>query len=468
MEHIEEKILELYVLEADEVKDSRSEIELHLKKCAGCASLHQEMMKYYEEVNQIREERAEETSQALTLRSMIVRVPPFADRAPVQHVRATLPARVVLFIIRHPVVSSTTLVAMFLAGLLLMAPKTAIKDSDPAYARAKDEFLIAYNKEGQELWRKHIDREYGINYNTWIKPEYTITTIDVDKDGSNEVLSIRGWLSNKQYRNVVLCFNSDGSERWRYELHRNVTIGGVQYFDDWWFYLMAVGDYDGDGKLEVIAAACDATWFPNVLVRLNASDGSFVSEYWHNGMLHEFQHRDIDGDGVEELFFAGQNNRLQGACVVVLDPRHIEGNAPAPQAFMPQGIPPAQEEYYLLLPPTDLKPYWSDITNEVMGLIMEANGRLEVVVQEILVTGGTPTFYAYFDSTMECVHARAADGFAAVHTRFEAEGKVTKKLDKDYFDEWKRNISYWDGEKFVNQPTMNKRYLEAMKQQPIP
>ena len=399
---------------------------------------------------------------------------------PVQQVRATLPARVVLFIIRHPVVSSTTFVAMFLAGLLLMAPKTAIKDTNPAYARAKDEFLIACNKEGQELWKKHINRYYDLQrMSDFLQrfPDKALAVIDVDGDGKNEILAIFGDTGGMQLTNVILCFNGDGSERWRCDLHRTPTIGGVTYSDDWQFYLMCVGDFDRDGKLEIVAAAKHIAWFPNVLVRLNARDGSFVSEYWHNGMLHEFEHRDLDGDGVEELIFGGQNNRVQAACLAVFDPHKIEGAGPTPEAYKPKAVSVGSEKYYVIFPASDLQPFWRDITNEIRLINWKQNGRLEVVVNERIFVPETQKdkpmesggdLHFYLDRSLRCVDVRASDSFTALHTRYKSLGKVHSEIDAAYLEKLRQGVRYWDGEKFVNQLTMNMRYLEAMKQQPIP
>jgi hypothetical protein len=48
-----------------------------------------------------------------------------------------------------------------------------------------------------------------------------------------------------------------------------------------------------------------------------------------------------------------------------------------------------------------------------------------------------------------------------LHQKLEAEGKLTKKLDKQYYEDLRKRVLYWDGEKFVKEPTMNKNYLKA-------
>ncbi|MEK6570475.1 MAG: VCBS repeat-containing protein [Bacteroidota bacterium] len=468
MKHPEEKTLQLYALNAAEVKDKRAEIETHLKECAGCAALHQEISEYYDEVERLQEEQSEEGTQALTLRRMILRVPPLDRYGPLSPIPRTVPARVVLFVIRHPVVSSTSLVAVLLAGLLFLYPKKVVTDLNPAYARAKEEFLISYNKQGEELWRKRVGTNFDEkSYPPWIdqNPERGLAVKDVDADGTKEVLSIFGWASGHvPLGNAVVCYSADGSERWRYEFHRDITLGKVKYSDDYEFYLMAADDYDRDGKLDVILAATHVPWFPNAIVRLNANDGAFISEYWHNGMLPQFAEMDLDGDGVKELLFAGQNNRLEKACLAVFDPRRIQGHGPAPKEYVPQGVDRGTEKYYLLFPSTDLKSLRVDITNVAVGLAVKENGLVECIVNEQTNTGD---LYYYFDSRLRCVEARPSDLFTASHRKLEAEGKVSKKLDKKYLEELRQGVRYWDGEKFVSEPRVNKRYKEMAQVNPM-
>jgi acetyl-CoA carboxylase beta subunit len=69
----------------------------------------------------------------------------------------------------------------------------------------------------------------------------------------------------------------------------------------------------------------------------------------------------------------------------------------------------------------------------------------------------------YFDSSMRCARVDAHDEFVKFHKRLEAESKLKRVLDAQYFEELRRGVEYWDGEKFVNEPVMNKRYAEAVK-----
>lgn len=64
----------------------------------------------------------------------------------------------------------------------------------------------------------------------------------------------------------------------------------------------------------------------------------------------------------------------------------------------------------------------------------------------------------FFDNKMNCVKVSDDDKFTALHQKLEAEGKLTKKLDKQYYEDLRKSVLYWDGEKFLKEPTMNKNY----------
>lgn len=473
--HIDENSLELYVLESSLIQEKRAAIKQHLKTCSWCRALYKEMKTYYEQVDHLRREQAQRASHALTVTQRALREREVGFGVSRSEQR-TLPRRFVESFRRYPVRWSLGFAA-FVAALVLVIPRLWTGDSNPAYARPEKEFLVAYNKHGEELWKKYIFKNFiSESMPQWIAEhgEHGLLVRDVDRDGKNEVLGIFGWAyspymgPDNPHQNAVVCFNADGSEQWRYALHRTVTIGGVPYSDDYVFYQIVYEEY-ADGSSEVLALASHRPWFPNVLVRLDARTGVLKSEYWHHGMLPYYVQKDLDGDGVEELLLGGQNNRLMQASLAVFDPRKVKGHGPAPPGLAPEGVAAGTEKYYLLFPASDLKKYWSDITNEVSGVKIMEDGLIQVIVSErvpfpvkkesLSPYGGQ--LYFYFDSSMQCVRVRPSDGFSGLHARYRSEGLINSELNDAYFENLRRGIRYWDGEKFVSEPVMNKRYRET-------
>ncbi len=472
-EHLDEKTLELHTLRSPLVNDRQAEIKNHLKHCPWCNALAVDIETYYREVEEIRRPLSASPARALYPVERMIRLRTEGAPVPIPSGGNTTLQRVFETMRRHPV-RWTAGFAAVLSLATFGVEKALVRDLTVAYALPDKEFLVAYNKNSEELWRNYLGYGFDIaNAPHYIskEKEFGSPVLDVDGDGTNEVINISGWKGwdrqERKYDNDVFCLNADGSERWKFELHRNVTIGTTQYSDDYRFYQIIAGDFRKSGRAEVFGLAVHIPWFPSVIVRLDARDGTLLGEYWHNGMLPYVARKDIDHDGVEELFFAGQNNRFGAASLLVLDPRYIEGYAPAPEDFRPQGMKPGLEKYYLLFPPSDLRPFWADITHEVQRIAWRQDGRLEVWVVEKIISPDAqttknlihePQLLYYFDSAMRCVDVRVSDAFSALHARFKSLGKVKNEINNAYLEQLRQGVRYWNGGQFVKEPIMNARY----------
>lgn len=469
MDHIDEKILELFVLEAQDVTNKRAKIEQHLKECEGCASLYEEISEYYKEVEQLSE--AQDRSSRLPVSKRWFPAAYEPDRTAISKYDKSIPVRIGRFIARYPIASSSFgLAAAVVMALMLFSPKKIITDTNPNYARAKDEFLIVYNKNGEELWRKHIGLWYDWEklLEQGLEPNDYVQIIDVDGDGKREVLSIYGFLPDSTNKHTIFCNNADGSEKWKYTIHRNMTFGNETFSDDYSFHSIESGDFDNNGKIEVIATVLANLFYPTTILRFDASTGKLLEEYWHSGNLFTMKHRDIEDDRNEEIFISGCNNGYDLACLSVFDSRNILGHSPAPPAYTPIGIPNGSEKYYILFPRTDIKAFTDFKRNVSKSLYFTKEGLLRVYVSEQFPANLSYTLFYYFDSTMKCVRVDADDRYIIFHRQLEAEGKLTRKVDYEYFEDLRRQVQYWDGEKFVNYPTMNKKYIATTNPKHLP
>jgi hypothetical protein len=468
MNHIDEETLELYVLESEEIKARRAEIEAHLRECAGCAALCKEIEEFYSEVQAIREERAIATSQALTLRNVALKVPTYTDFGPLSQIPKTWPARAVLFFIRHPVVSTSAFAALLIAALLVGMQIKTPKDTNLAYARAKDEFLVAYNKSGEELWRKHIGAGYDSEKlrggSLGYEPDMYLATTEADGDGKKEVVAAFGLFGRSMVwpmRDTVVCYNADGSTKWVSKIGRSMTFGTDVIPDDYAVRQIVVTNPERLGATLVFALFTHDTYTPSGIVTLDASTGRMLSEYWHAGVLWALRMQDVDGDGIPELVAVGENNAFDMASLAVLDPRALSGHSPAVPAFTPNDLPAATEKYYILFPRSDLKKFAHHKRNVAEASALQPDGLLRVDVAEEWADNGLYPLLYLFDRSMRCVRVIGEDTFINFHHKLEAEGKLTRKLDPQYYEELRQGVLYWDGEKFVHEPTMNKYYTPS-------
>jgi outer membrane protein assembly factor BamB len=130
----------------------------------------------------------------------------------------------------------------------------------------------------------------GTNYfGKWLA--YSEPTIaDLNGEGKLEV-----YLNSRSYaRGGYAAVQADGRPLWA-EFHNNDEGSGG---------LGPVGDFDGDGKLEIAVPVLNGT-----LLCLNAADGSHRWKV-NASVSGDVIAADINGDGIKELLFAGHDGKL--------------------------------------------------------------------------------------------------------------------------------------------------------------
>lgn len=462
MEHVDENTLQLFVLDAEEIRDRRPVIEKHLRECPGCAALVKEMREYYGEVTNLQQEHAVRSREALTLRQMMIQKPLGGDGS-LQAVRMTVPARVFAFTARHYVASSISAAAVLTAIFLLFNPlRNAFADRNLSYVRARDEFIVAYNNKGEELWRRHAFQNYDDKYANRIDGTY-LTTFSLYGDGHNQVFGIFGEFGTRSpLDNVILCYNDDGGERWRYTYDRSMVFGTENMPDDYLFREIVVGNFGGDGKpLLAAISRHDPRWPSSVLV-LDARTGSLAGEFWHSGWIENLVHKDLDGKGVEDILCTGGNNSYSRPAFIILDPRTVTGHGPSTEPFTPQNSPPGTEKFYILLPYSDLMKNATQRYSPKTYLALRGDGSIEVKTEEEY-EGERADLLFSFDSTLHCIKVRPTDDFVRLHKRMEAEGRSSERVDDRYLGNLRTAAEYWNGEQFVRGWAINKRYLWSLQ-----
>mgnify|MGYP000651511648 CR=1 FL=1 len=153
--------------------------------------------------------------------------------------------------------------------------------------------LCLDSRNGSLLWR-WIPREWTLE-GLWLLEASTPTLGDVDNDGFSEVIfgayyyNFTFGLSETHYYNFTYCLNGeDGTLLWKFE-----TAGEV-------YSSPALGDVDGDGRLEVIFGS------GRFIYCLSGRNGSllwvfFLEEAHEDGGLPVASLGDVDGDSRLEV-----------------------------------------------------------------------------------------------------------------------------------------------------------------------
>lgn len=452
-QHIDEVSLERFVLEDATLGEHREAIEFHLQSCEGCSERVREMKEYYGEVRAL----VRTQQQALITTEKIAPLSLYDSTHVSEYVSVPRWNPIARFLIRYPVAASFGFVGLCALLLILVLRSPVHKDANPEYAEAKEGFLIVFNKTGEELFRKQFYLEYDFKM---IKPtsqseapysqEHYFTVADVDGDGKNEVLLQMGWVKERPEQNSILCFNADGSERWRFQFRRTVPIQSESVTDDFMCDYFSVKDFDGDGKMDIVALFRHSTYSPSAIVRLDASNGTLRGEYWHAGWLYRIGEFSMPNSAITMIVAGGINNGLRLADVLVLDPRNLSGQTPTSKGYTIPTVGRGSQEQYITFPRNGPEQLKTQLYNETRNLRV-ANDNIVAFVAEHFEGKLYVVATVQFDNNMNILAVTPHDDFRAYITELRKNGATSVKDPADYLSGFRSGIRYWNGQSFVSE-----------------
>lgn len=468
--HPTEQKIELFFLNAPEVEVERAIIEAHIKQCPGCGELYDELASYYKDVEAdltARQNVGLILKQNFPTLSEQFLIKEFRQWVANREVNMAFPVRIARWVVRHPYISGGATVTFFgalIVGMLsLVSPKpTTIKDMNPTHAEFKGEMMLVKNKYGEIIGEERIP---GVS-------SVPVDFFDVDKDNVNEVIwaqpipSKFGNASN--VLSLVVCKSvSRDKILWSDTLRKKIVfpLKSSTYSENFLCIRIKAGDNDADGRPEVYVLRHHADNFPSVLFKLDAMTGKELDAFIHAGQLKELNFLDINNDGITEILTTGTNNSFNNACIIVLDPRFISGYSLATKDYIPEEYLPATEYAYIRIPKTKFSgssksPNYRNIV--VNPEIYESNKEFRIFVNDFSSETETAQLLINFGFDLSIKNINTNDQFAKLSKMLLDEGLINILPDNIYFQEFKKEILYWDGDTWINYPAMNKRYIEAL------
>lgn len=459
MIHIEEHILELFVLGSTKIESRRQEIESHLNGCAACRALADEMKSFYAEADiELHKLQSTDTSTQRALARSKRSVVPFEEKfsAPAPFAHVTPMGRFRYFVYKHPFVAGGGALAFGAAGVLAanLLVRSPIKDTNPVKYQYnfKDETLCVYNKEDEKLWQlPSEDILLTLKDSVHDQPMKGYTAIqDLDSDGTNEVLTAVNIAGEFETYRPLRIYNADKTLRklirFKDSIHyldRNYTPGlGVNG--------LFAGAITPGGTSEIFVVASNHN-SPSFLVRLD-NKGNEIGKYWHFGGLNGFDTVDIDGSGKRKLIVRGINDIDDGThqefgVIIVLDPSKIIGESKSTATPGYKMAVSNAEEYYVRFPRSDL----DDILRShpvPARTRLESDNTLKFFVFSDAVDGYNVFFEYIFSRDMRVVQVKSNNGTDRVYAELAGQGKFTGSIDHEYLDRLKNGVRYWDGKQW--------------------
>jgi hypothetical protein len=363
---------------------------------------------------------------------------------------------------RRPIAAVVFLILVLVIGKMLYGPI----DKHPFDFKYEGEYLVIKNQFGETTDKINVGK---ITVDAIGSIRRTTSLFDLNSDGYDEVIWMQ-LLPNESYR-VIYCKDiKKDTILWNYPLKKKLSIPLNPINDDN-FNCSRIysGDFDKDSIPEVILLSNHNGLFPGLIIKIDVPTGKELGYYLNMGQLQDMLITDLDEDGIKDIIVAGISNSLNSACLFVLDPRFIKGCSPHMPNSDPEGIPVGLEKFYIYIPRSIVgKAYlnfdyknWNTANNLV---IQNSSKSFKVTVSDCNGIDWNANFAITFNFNMKPIDFSTGDAYDVLTEKLFEEGKIDRIPDYKYFNEvYSKTIQYWDGNKFINEPTMNKRYKIALK-----
>jgi hypothetical protein len=376
---------------------------------------------------------------------------------------------------RGLVAFGAALLLLLLTIALLFSPPL---DMRPASATYEGEMLVVWNRRHTVIDEVQVGRgtvAYMTRKIRGTSDAQLHSFVDVDGNGSEDlVFGILPGASAASTSNVRAQALGSRTVFWDVPVTDTTDFSGSPDAADGIYSLssIVVGSPD-TSRAPGLFLTANNMFFPALLRRLDLRTGATLATYVHVGHIASLLYTtDLDDDGLPELLCCGINNAYRRPFLAVFDTRFIGGHSPAQGAYVPDGLGPGLEKYYLLLPETVIGAAYHFKRKSSSALRMEfRSDQRSFFIHMDDVAGAlddngrdlTASYYVYFDRFLRATGVSTGETYDMLAARLLEEGKIRAIPDKRYFEEFMRGIQYWDGDGWVRTPAINRHYLEAVQ-----
>lgn len=467
MQHIDQKILELYVLNDETTVQQRETIEAHLAECAGCRELAARMEDMYSGFFATLEEEKKDNSSA-SVPARIKKSLIQQTASPLQEIRANYEIerspirRVAYFAKQHPIVSSTMslfVVGFFaLLGLQLFSATENVDDNPSYYRYSPDNKLEVYNKNNELLWSAPSDEleETRKQEHQHISKRTLIT--DINNDGKNEILTTLVFSGEGNKSPTLKVYSSAGNALTEYSIpDTSLNFRNIHY--DVNFSFSFISTFKTSAEQENILATVGCGRSPIFLARFD-KQLNLIGTYWHFGTISPIQ-IDLNNDGVKEIILGGRNDidddkNRDFAFLTLLNPENIVGNVEASdtRGF---GLPTSKAEIATIrFPISSIEKI--EMFRALPRTIAFENEELFSLQLNVSSDDNAIEFfgftYSFKKSDLSVIDIKYNTATARVFDNLKKQGKIKGTFDKAYLDNLKKGVEYWDGDRWVKKPTL--------------
>ena len=445
MKHYSEHTLDHYIRKSDVIVNEQEDIERHLLQCASCRAVADDLRAFYD----LAESKNKLLNASIESEDTLVVQPEYIRTRPLTQIQMpnSLPQRVWHIARKRSIVSGVSFLGMVAAIVFFIRSVVPTESKNPEFIRVNNgsSRLEVYNHESKLVWSiPWTTKGYSsVPEESWNNSNSAVS--DIDKDGTNEILSIIPTLNNRETVNgkiFLQVFSHEKNILFTKELGETVHYGNDEYIPQFMPRGMIVDDFNGDGNKEIIVGA-PHRHSPYILYRLD-SQGNMLGKYIHYG--HFWGIYAVNFEGRKAIVLCGIDDKYDKPVIVVLNPQKLVGTTYStthPEFGMSTMHP---EIYYVGLPHT-LFDIGEKPKPRVVAKFFETENMLSFWV-------ANATSYAA-DDLQNCLEytftkemvihdIRVNDGSRRLYERWKKEGKIHENLADAYLQGLKEKIQYWD------------------------
>ena len=342
--------------------------------------------------------------------------------------------------------------SIFLAAILTLIFTTLFAldfDDYPSMFEQQGNLLNVQNKNGKVLWTTRLN--FSPSQSKVDRSKFSKKLVDINNDGINEVLIAEEEIAPESYNfGRVACFDKDKNLIWEHFFRDTVST-----FREWTnTYCISILDTItiSNQKLLLVMAR-NIPNFSNAVFTIDLLTGKrieAIGTLWNAGAINNGIVGDFNEDGTTELVIGGMHNGFERALLFSVNIDKLNGQTPAPDRYIFNGIPPAEINEFILLPHTDYgKYFWRSNSVPSQHLVFVQHSK-EFELATLEGSDKPILFYYRFDKNLNFKWVDCTDNAQQLRDTLVVNDILNPPFTNtnEYFEILRKQIEYWNGKKF--------------------
>lgn len=348
-------------------------------------------------------------------------------------------------------------------GRLLYGPV----DRNPTSVEFAGTSMVVKNKLGATLKAFDVDTKFVEHHeNDPSRPKYVF--IDVDDDGMNELVYVN-YIYKSSENDSLFCFSFLTDQfLWKKEISLDLDYSFRPDSPNQKWGTSFLKTHENGIEKKLFIRVNISHFFTNAIVNIDPKTGDLGDMFVNSGGINDYIFKDFNGDGEAELLILASSNAFWGATLIVLNLDNFEGHAPSTKDYKALDIPYADIVGMVLFPKTIIGRKYSN-SKGTYGRDFSFNEKTKSVTAHIFgtsdgvtsaSTGTNPNILYFLDKDLRVTGIGSGNGWDILAREYYEKGILSFEPGIEYLTAFKDSLLWWDGEQFVNEPTLVNDYGE--------